>query len=58
MNEKLLDLNSNNFLAGIHIIDEQHFGLAFLDISTGEFLSPKVIANMLISFYRDSNLLK
>src|SRR6478735_1313827 len=37
MNEKLLDLNSNNFLAGVHIIDEQHFGLAFLDVSTGEF---------------------
>jgi DNA mismatch repair protein MutS len=35
-NEKLLDLNSNNFLAGIHFTDDI-FGLAFLDISTGEF---------------------
>lgn len=35
-NEKLLELNSNNFLAGIHFTDEI-FGLAFLDISTGEF---------------------
>jgi len=35
-NEKLLELNSNNFLAGIHFTDEV-FGLSFLDISTGEF---------------------
>jgi DNA mismatch repair protein MutS len=35
-NEKLLEHNSNNFLAGIHFENEQ-FGLAFLDISTGEF---------------------
>lgn len=34
--EKLLEHNSNNFLAGIHIHDEK-FGVAFLDISTGEF---------------------
>src|SRR6478735_2048892 len=37
MNEKLLELNSNNFLAGIHFRDDDVFGLAFLDISTGEF---------------------
>src|ERR1700745_1790842 len=37
MNEKLLELNSNNFLAGIHFPDDDTFGLAFLDISTGEF---------------------
>ncbi|MBU6159058.1 MAG: DNA mismatch repair protein MutS [Bacteroidetes bacterium] len=36
-NEKLLDLNSNNFLAAVHFEREQ-FGLAFLDMSTGEFL--------------------
>src|SRR5678816_4429750 len=42
-NDKLLEHNSNNFLAGIHFADAstsaQHdqFGLAFLDISTGEF---------------------
>src|SRR5690349_12029229 len=35
-NEKLLELNSNNFLSGIHFTDEV-FGLSFLDISTGEF---------------------
>ncbi|HYK43730.1 MAG TPA: DNA mismatch repair protein MutS [Parafilimonas sp.] len=35
-NEKLLEINSNNFLAGVHF-NEDVFGLAFLDISTGEF---------------------
>ena len=37
-NDKLLDLNANNFLASIHFINDQQFGIAFLDISTGEFL--------------------
>lgn len=36
-NDKLLELNSNNFLAGIHFNDDTVFGVAFLDISTGEF---------------------
>jgi DNA mismatch repair protein MutS len=36
LNEKLLEHNSNNFLAGIHIQDDV-LGIAFLDISTGEF---------------------
>jgi len=35
-NDKLLEHNSNNFLAGLHFADGQ-FGIAFLDISTGEF---------------------
>lgn len=43
VNDKLLDHHSNNFLAAIHFADastsSQHeqYGLAFLDISTGEF---------------------
>ena len=36
-NDKLLEHNSNNFLAGIHFTHDDIFGLAFLDISTGEF---------------------
>jgi DNA mismatch repair protein MutS len=36
-NDKLLEHNSNNFLAGIHI-GEKQYGIAFLDISTGEFM--------------------
>ena len=35
-NEKLLEHNSNNFLAGIHFT-ENLLGIALLDISTGEF---------------------
>ncbi|MDR2907970.1 MAG: DNA mismatch repair protein MutS [Bacteroidales bacterium] len=35
-NEKTLELNQNNFLAGVHL-NEQNSGIAFLDISTGEF---------------------
>jgi DNA mismatch repair protein MutS len=35
-NDKLLENNTNNFLAAIHIAENQ-VGAAFLDISTGEF---------------------
>ena len=35
-NDKLLELNSNNFLAALHFT-ETELGVAFLDISTGEF---------------------
>ncbi|HET7116464.1 MAG TPA: DNA mismatch repair protein MutS, partial [Hanamia sp.] len=35
-NDKLLEHNQNNFLCGIHIVEEKA-GIAFLDISTGEF---------------------
>ncbi len=35
-NDKLLEHNSNNFLAAIHFTDTKT-GIAFLDISTGEF---------------------
>ncbi len=34
--DKLLEHNSNNFLAALHF-NEEKIGLAFLDISTGEF---------------------
>ena len=34
--DKLLEHNSNNFLAAIHFTEHQHAGIAFLDISTGE----------------------
>ncbi|MCB0526622.1 MAG: DNA mismatch repair protein MutS, partial [Saprospiraceae bacterium] len=35
--DSLLDHNSNNFLATLAYGTKEHFGLAFLDISTGEF---------------------
>lgn len=37
INDKLLEHHSNNFLAGIHFAENDEYGLAFLDISTGEF---------------------
>ena len=37
INDKILEHSSNNFLAGIHFADNDQYGLAFLDISTGEF---------------------
>ena len=38
VNDKLLEHSTNNFLAGIHFSEKEEYGLAFLDISTGEFL--------------------
>ena len=35
-NDKVLEHNQNNFLAGVHL-DGEKSGIAFLDISTGEF---------------------
>jgi DNA mismatch repair protein MutS len=37
-NDKLLEHNSNNFLAGVHFT-ENKLGIALLDISTGEFFA-------------------
>jgi DNA mismatch repair protein MutS len=37
VNDKLLEHNSNNFLAAVHFTADETYGLAFLDISTGEF---------------------
>ncbi|MDQ3551202.1 MAG: DNA mismatch repair protein MutS, partial [Bacteroidota bacterium] len=37
-NDKLLDLDSNNFLAAVHF-EGDVLGMAFLDISTGEFFT-------------------
>lgn len=37
VNDKLLEHHSNNFLAAIHFAENDEYGLAFLDISTGEF---------------------
>jgi len=37
VNDKLLEHHSNNFLAAVHFAETEQYGLAFLDISTGEF---------------------
>ncbi|MGL4346850.1 MAG: DNA mismatch repair protein MutS [Chitinophagaceae bacterium] len=53
IHEKLLDNKTNNFLAAIHIL-EGYFGIAFLDVSTGEFFltegTEEYIAKTLFSF--------
>ena len=58
-NDKLLDYNSNNFLAAIHF-DERKYGLAFLDISTGEFLiaeGDKEYADKLLSNFKPAEII-
>jgi DNA mismatch repair protein MutS len=37
--DKLLDQTANNYLAAIHTGGHQRFGVSFVDISTGEFLT-------------------
>src|SRR6185503_18992577 len=36
--DSLLDRHSNNYLASVHFISNDHFGIAFMDLSTGEFV--------------------
>ncbi len=38
LDESLLDNGSNNYLASLHYADADHWGVALLDISTGEFI--------------------
>lgn len=58
-NDKLLDLSSNNFLASIHFANEK-YGLAFLDISTGEFFiaeGDKEYADKLLSGFKPAEVI-
>lgn len=58
-NDKLLDLSSNNFLAALHVADEK-YGLAFLDISTGEFFiaeGDKEYADKLLSGFKPAEVI-
>ena len=38
LHDQVLDVKRNNYLAALHV-DKQYYGIAFLDISTGEFLA-------------------
>ena len=38
-NDNVLEMKQNNYLASVHFGKNEHFGIAFLDISTGEFLT-------------------
>src|SRR3954465_5630354 len=58
-NDKLLDLGSNNFLAAVHFAQDR-YGLAFLDISTGEFFvaeGDREYADKLLSGFKPSELI-
>jgi DNA mismatch repair ATPase MutS len=54
-NDKLLEHNTNNFLAGLHANGDQ-FGIAFLDISTRIFLWLREMLNTQTNFYKVSSL--
>lgn len=53
INDNLLNHRENNFVAAVHI-DRDHAGVAFLDISTGEFLTAQgdfaYVGKLLTSF--------
>lgn len=58
-NDKLLDLSSNNFLAAVHFAGDQ-YGLAFLDISTGEFFTAegdKEYVDKLLSSFKPAEVI-
>ena len=60
VNDKLLEHHSNNFLAAIHFAGDDLFGLAFLDISTGEFLvaeGDREYADKLIQSFKPAEVL-
>ncbi|MGZ5221806.1 MAG: MutS N-terminal domain-containing protein, partial [Chitinophagaceae bacterium] len=60
VNDKLLEHHSNNFIAGIHFADNDRFGLAFLDISTGEFFmaeGDKEYADKLLQSFKPAEVL-
>lgn len=56
--EKLLDFNANNYLASIHFDTKGEWGIAFLDISTGEFLTSQGSKKSLKNLFRISALLR
>jgi DNA mismatch repair protein MutS len=39
MNDNVLDTRRNNYLAAVHVGGDDAYGIAFLDISTGEFMT-------------------
>jgi DNA mismatch repair protein MutS len=58
-NENVLDIKENNFLASIYM-DRQILGIAFLDISTGEFLTSQgdqVFVDKLLASFKPKEIL-
>jgi DNA mismatch repair protein MutS len=59
-NEKLLEHHSNNFLGALYFADQDQFGIAFLDISTGEFFlaqGDKEYADKLLQSFQPAEVL-
>lgn len=59
-NDKILEHNSNNFLAALHFAADEKFGLAFLDLSTGEFFiaeGDREYADKLLQSFRPSEVI-
>ncbi|MEM8907562.1 MAG: DNA mismatch repair protein MutS [Bacteroidota bacterium] len=59
-NDKMLDHDRNNFLAALYFGKQQQAGIAFLDVSTGEFLvseGPTAYMDKLIQGFRPSELI-
>lgn len=60
INDKLLEYHTNNFLAAVHFAGEDDYGLAFLDISTGEFFlaqGDREYADKLLQSFRPSEVI-
>jgi DNA mismatch repair protein MutS len=60
VNDKLLEHHTNNFLAAVHFADNDQYGLAFLDISTGEFLlaeGDREYADKLLQSFRPAEVI-
>ncbi len=58
-NDNVLDVKNNNFLASVYA-EKDHFGIAFLDISTGEFLTSegkKSYIDKLLQGFRPSEVI-
>jgi DNA mismatch repair protein MutS len=59
-NEKLLEHHSNNFLGSLHFTENDQYGVAFLDISTGEFFiaqGDREYADKLLQSFQPAELL-
>lgn len=59
-NDKILDNKSNNYLCALHQQEAKTFGIAFLDISTGEFMASQgseEYADKLIQGFKPSEIL-
>ncbi len=60
INDKLLEHHTNNFLAAVHFAGDEEYGLAFLDISTGEFFlaqGDREYADKLLQSFRPSEVI-